>query len=70
MSFIDNIRNQPKEKKIRMIWIWCGVAALILIIIWIATAGIHKDVQKDTTLFDTAGRGVNDLRDNYNKPIK
>lgn len=70
MGFLDNIRNQPKAKRIRLIWIFCGVAVLVLVIIWIISAQYHKDTTKDTTLFDAAGRGASDLRQNYNKPIK
>ncbi len=61
MAFLENIRKQPREKRIRLIWISSIIAGLLLLILWVATAGIHKDIPKDTSLFDTAGRGVNDL---------
>lgn len=70
MAFLDTIRKQPREKKIRLIWICAAVTGIILLIAWIMTAGYNKQVPKDTTLFDTVDRGVNDLRQNYNKPIK
>jgi len=70
MSFVHNIRKQPHEKKIRLIWISCAVAAVILIILWAVTWHYHKDVSRDTSLFDTLGRGVHDFKNNYNKPIK
>ncbi len=67
MALLDNIRQQPRDKKIRLIWIFAGVTVFILIILWITTAGIRKQVPRDKTIFDTAGRGVEDLR-NYKKP--
>lgn len=70
MAFLNNIRNQPKEKRIRLIWIFCGIAVVILLVVWILSSQYRKDTAKDTTLFDSAGQGVNDLRQNYNKPIK
>lgn len=70
MSWITNIRQQPHAKKIRLIWIWCGIAAIILIALWAATWHFRKDVPKDTTLFDTINRGITDYKNNYNKPIK
>lgn len=70
MSFLENLRNQPHAKKIRTIWICCGIAAVILVILWAVTWHYRKEVPRDTTLFDTLGRGVNDMKNNYNKPIK
>jgi hypothetical protein len=69
MSFIEDIRKQPHHKKIRLIWICSGIAVIILIILWAATWHFRKDVPRDTTLFETIGRGFNDLKNNYNKPI-
>jgi flagellar basal body-associated protein FliL len=70
MSYIEHLRNQPREKKIRIIWIAVGIAVIVMVILWAATWHYRKQVPKDMTLFDTIGRGFNDLKDNYNKPIK
>jgi len=70
MSWIENIRKQPHAKKVRLIWICSGIAAIILVALWAATWHFRKEVAKDTTLFDTINRGINDYKNNYNKPIK
>lgn len=70
MPLLEQIRSQPHHKKIRLIWIICGVSAVVLIIIWVATWSYKKSVPSDTTLFDTIGRGFKDYKDNYNKPIQ
>ncbi len=70
MPLLENIRKQPHHKRIRLIWICVGVAAIVLIILWVVTWRFRKEVPRDTTLFDTIGRGFNDLQDNYNKPIQ
>lgn len=69
MSWIDTIREQPKEKKLKLIWICVGIAGVILILLWIITAQVQKDVPRDTSIFKTVGDGVRNLRQNYNKPI-
>lgn len=70
MSWLENVRNQPKEKKLRLIWMFAAISVIILVVLWIITAQVKKDVPRDTSLFDTIGRGVKDLRQNYNKPIQ
>jgi hypothetical protein len=70
MALLEKIRNKPHEQKVRLIWIFSGIAVVLLIVIWIVAAHMQKSVPADTTLFQTLGRGVTDLKDNYNKPIK
>lgn len=70
MQTLDKIRQQPPQKKIRMIWICCGIAVILLIVLWAVTWRFRKNVPRDTSLFETLGRGVHDLKNNYNKPIK
>jgi hypothetical protein len=70
MSYIQKIRQQPHHKKIRLIWICSGVVALLLLVLWALTWHFRKAVPSDTGLFDTLGRGVHDLKNNYNKPIQ
>ncbi len=70
MSWLENIRNQPHAKKIRLIWICSGIAAILLIAIWTVTWHYRKQGPTDTTLFDTIDRGLKDYKNNYNKPIQ
>jgi hypothetical protein len=69
-TWLDNIRQKPHEKKVRLIWICVAVAVILLFTIWAATWHYRKNVPRDTTLFDTIERGVNDYKQNYNKPIQ
>lgn len=67
MGLIDNIRNKPQEQKIRLIWIILGVVAVVMIVLWIITARFSKAPGRDTTLFDTIGKGIHDVKNNYGK---
>ena len=70
MSWVQNLRNQPHEKKIRIIWICAGITVVIMLIVWAATWHYRKEVPRDTTLFNTVEQGVKGFKNNYNKPIK
>ena len=70
MNWLEKVRSQPHAKKIRLIWICVSIAAIILLAIWAATWQYRKSVPRDTTLFDTIDRGINDYKNNYNKPIQ
>lgn len=70
MAILHKIRSQPHHKKIRLIWICCGIALVLLIALWAGTWRFRKAVPRDTTLFETIDRGVDDFKSNYNKPIQ
>jgi predicted permease len=67
MNWVEKIRNKPQKEKIRIIWIAMGLAGAALVLLWIFTSRIGDKTAKDTTLFQTLGRGIKDIRDNYNK---
>ena len=65
MSWIEKIQNKPREQKIKFILVAVIITAILLIIIWIITLRFNKHVAKDTTLFDTIGKGVQDVKNNF-----
>jgi len=65
MKWLEHIRKQPYHKKIRLIWIIAAVALVLLIVVWVVSVKFSKRADRDTTLFDTLGRGFNDVQDNY-----
>jgi multidrug resistance efflux pump len=67
MSWIEKIRQKPQEQKIRLIWITVIIAAIILIALWIITARFNKHIKTDSTLWQTLGQGINDIKNNYKK---
>lgn len=67
MSWLENIRNKPQHVKLRIIWIVIAATTVLLIILWWLTSKITSDMPKDTTLFQTIGRGIRDVRDNFRK---
>jgi predicted permease len=67
MSLINTIRNKPQNEKIRLIWIIIIIVIVLLILLWIATSKIFEDRPKDTTLFQTLGRGLRDIKEKMNK---
>lgn len=67
MTWIEKVRQKSQEQKIRLIWITVIAAAVVLIILWIILARFSRNLPKDTTLFDTIGNGLKNLKDNYKK---
>lgn len=67
MSLIEKIQKLPPERKIKIIWVVAIVVAALMIVLWILAAKFQKNVPADTTLFQTIGRGVNDLKNNWKK---
>lgn len=67
MDFLKKIQNKPQEQKLRLIWIVAISIAVLLIIVWVISYRFEKSVPKDTTLFQTLGKGIQDVRDNYKK---
>lgn len=67
MSWIEKIRQKPREDKIRIIWAGAILAAILLIAVWAASSRINKNTARDTTLFQAVGRGVKDIKDNFKK---
>ena len=67
MKIIDTFRSKPHAYKIRLIWISVALAALLMVIIWVLTSRFSKHSPADTTIFQTIGRGLKDIKDNYKK---
>jgi uncharacterized membrane protein YvbJ len=65
-QFIDNIRQQSYQHKNRVIWITIGIAAMILIIIWVIV-GIPKREGSTTDVIDQFNNNVNDSKDDLPK---
>jgi len=67
MSWVDNIRAKPPAEKMRIIWTVVIVVAVLLIIVWVVSTRFHKQIGKDTSLFETIGRGFKDVKNNVGK---
>ncbi len=67
MSFIESLRQKPREQKIKLVWLAAFMALCFMLIVWVATSGLNKQTQADTTLFQTVGRGIKDIKENYKK---
>lgn len=65
-QFIDNIRQKPDHQKNKFIWIIVGIAAVILIIIWVII-GIPKREGSTTDVIDQFNNNVNDSKDDLPK---
>jgi len=48
-------------------WTIAGVVAVLLIIVWVLSSRFHKNVAKDTSLFDTISQGLKEVKNNYKK---
>ena len=67
MGWLEIIQKKSPEAKIRIIWITVAIVGVLLIGIWIVSARTQKNVPKDTTLFNSIGQGINDVKSNYKK---
>jgi cytoskeletal protein RodZ len=67
MSLIDNIRKKTPAQKLKIIWTVVIVIVIVMVGIWIISARYYKNVAKDTTLFQSLGKGIKDVQDNYKK---
>ena len=65
MSWIETIRKQPEEKRIRMIWIICGVVAAAFLALWLFTSKIGNFAPVDRTPIETLDQGIEDFQQNY-----
>jgi predicted permease len=62
MSLIENIRQKPQKEKIKLIWIICLSSAGLMLILWIATSRIGKNMPKDTSLFKLIKQNLHNLK--------
>ncbi len=67
MGIIEKIRSKPHEEKIKIMWGIIILTALLLIALWIISAKFNNRTNKDTTLFQTIGQGIKDIKDNYKR---
>lgn len=67
MSLLTSIQNKPQAEKIKLMWVIASVVAVLLILVWILSYRFHKKIDPDTTLFDSFGQGVKDVKNNYKK---
>lgn len=67
MPWIEKIRSKPQKEKIKIIWAVAIIITISMLVVWIISARMTKKVAGDTTLFQTIGRGIKDLKNNFNK---
>jgi Na+/melibiose symporter-like transporter len=67
MSLIQKIQNQPQAVKLRIMWTVSVVVVILLIIVWVISSRFQKNVAKNTTLFQTIGQGIHNIKANYKK---
>ena len=65
MSWIENIRQKPHEQKVRIIWTVSLIVLVLLVILWVFTSRIGKRNNMDTSVFQTIGRGIHDVGEQY-----
>ncbi len=67
MSWLEKIQKKSNTEKMRLMWTVLIISAILLVILWILTSKISKNLPKDTTLFQTVGKGFKDIKNNYGK---
>jgi len=51
----------------KIMWTVAAVVVILMIIVWIISAHFQKNVAKDTSLFNTIGQGIHNIRESYSK---
>lgn len=67
MNFLEQLRQKPRAKKIKIIWTISLITAVLLLILWIYTSKIGKTGPKDMTLFETLKKGIRGIKENYKR---
>lgn len=67
MTWMEKLQAKPRAAKIKIIWGVCISVAVLLIVVWVVGERYRKKVAPDTTLFQTIGRGVKDVGNNFGK---
>jgi predicted permease len=67
MGLLQKIQNQPQTAKIRIMWAVSVIVVILLIAVWIISARLHKNSPKDTSLFQTIGQGIHNVKNNFRK---
>jgi hypothetical protein len=48
-------------------WIISIIVVVLMIAVWIISAHFQKNVTKDTSLFQTIGQGIHNIKNSYKK---
>ena len=62
MSWLEEVRKRPRAAKIRLIWQITGVAAVILIALWILIGRYSNGASGNTSLFKAIGKGFSNFK--------
>jgi hypothetical protein len=67
MSWVEQIQKKPQKEKIRIMWTVSITVVVLLLAVWVISTRFEKNVDKDTSLFQTLGKGFKDVKDNFKK---
>ena len=67
MDLLKNLQQKTPAQKFRILWITVIVIVIVMVIVWVVSAQFYKNTETDTTLFQSIGKGIKDVRDNYKK---
>jgi hypothetical protein len=70
MSWLDQIRSAPHEKKVRLIWICIAVAVILLVIAWILSSQLQGDHSARINVFKNFGENIRSAKSNLKNPFK
>ncbi len=67
MNIIQTIQKKSQKEKMAIIWAIAILAAVLMIAVWVVSARFQKKVAGDTSLFQTIGNGIHNIKENYRK---
>ena len=62
MNWLEKVRLEPKEKRLRILWTIVLIAAILLIIAWIIIGNYSQGAKGDTSLFQAANQAMQKIR--------
>jgi hypothetical protein len=67
MKLIEHIQHLPQAKKLAIIWTVAVIVLVLMIIVWIISSRMQRNVAADTSLFQAIGQGIHNVKQNYGK---
>ena len=67
MSWLEKIQNKPTGVKIKIVWVISIITVVLLIIVWVISYRFEKTQPPDTSLFQSIGQDIHNVKTNYGK---
>ena len=63
MHWLENLQAKTQKEKEKIILITAGAVLVLLIVLWAIIGNLHSNSQANTSLFQTIGNGIKQLKE-------